>query len=141
MKRLQLLAKLFVIPLLGLFQELEIVLELLRRRPCGAVDARQLRFLLVAAPVGAGDAEQLESLQVARRSHVRAPAEVQELARAIHAHLVALDLVRDQLELVVLASLPKLRDRFVARKGLVDERPVLVDDATHARLNRAEIRL
>ena len=72
---------------------------------------------------------------------MRTPAKVQEIACPVDAHLVALDLVGDQLQLVVLAALAKLGHRLIARERLVDERPVLVDDAAHPRLDRAEVRL
>jgi len=55
-----------VVALLGLFQELHVVVQLLLGRPGRAVDARELRFLFIAAPVRARDAQQLERLEVAR---------------------------------------------------------------------------
>src|SRR5712691_639884 len=70
-EKLQLLPQLLVIALLRLFEELEVVVELLLGRPRGAVDPGELRHLLIATPVGTGDAQELECLQVARRADMR----------------------------------------------------------------------
>ena len=48
----------------------------------GAVDALELGFLLVAFVVGAGDVGELEGADVAGAHHVRAGAEVSEVAVA-----------------------------------------------------------
>jgi len=45
---------------------------------------------------------------------VRTSAQVEEVADPVYADLIALDLVGDQLELVVLAPLAKLLDRVLA---------------------------
>src|SRR5207302_9716087 len=83
----------------------------------------------------------LESLQLFGAGDVRASAQVEKFARVIDADRVALDLVSDQLELVVLPPFGELLDGLVARKGLLYERPVLVSDAAHARLDRGQVRL
>src|ERR1700680_961758 len=70
---------------------------------------------------------------------MRSPAQIQEIAGAVDAHLVALDLVLDELELVVLAALAKFLDRLCPRQGVVNERPILVYDAAHSRLDGAQI--
>jgi hypothetical protein len=53
-----------VVALGGFLKAGEVRVELLLVEPAGAVDARELRVLLVAAPVGAGNAHQLERLRV-----------------------------------------------------------------------------
>src|SRR5690242_21794374 len=50
-EQLEVLAELLVVPLLGVLEELQVIVELLLRLPGGAVDSRQLRLLLVASPV------------------------------------------------------------------------------------------
>src|SRR5450759_3110604 len=76
-EELQLAAELLVVPFLGFFEELEVIVQLPLCLPSGAVDAGQLRFLLIATPVGAGDTQELERLQVARRPDVRSPTQVE----------------------------------------------------------------
>ena len=131
-EELQLLAEPLVVALLGLLEELQVVVELLRRGPGRAVDACELGLLLVAAPVRAGDPQQLERLDVARRRHVRASAEVEEVARVVHADIVALDLVGDELKLVVLAAPRKLGIRLGASQRLLHERASFLRDAAHS---------
>src|SRR5450759_801757 len=137
----QLSAELLVVALLGFLEELEVIVQLPLCLPCGAVDAGQLRLLLIAAPVRSRDTQELERLQVAGRPDVRSSTQVEEFAGSIDAHLVALDLVVDQLELVVLVPLTKLCDRLLTRKRLVHEGPVLLSDPTHPRLDGAQFGL
>src|SRR5258708_27591826 len=118
-EELQVLAQLLVVALLRLLEELQVVLELARRLPRRAVDTGQLGLLLVASPVRTRDAQQLECLQVFGRAHVRTPAEVEEVACAVDADLVTLDLVRDQLELEILVSRAELFDCFLAGEALM----------------------
>jgi len=138
-EQLQVLPKLLVVALLGFLEELHVVLERARCLPRGAVDPLQLRPFFVAAPVGSGDAQQLERLEVFRRAHVRAAAEVEEVAGQVDADLVAFDLVRDELELVILVALFKLFDRLPAGHDLVHEWPILLRDAAHARFDRGQV--
>ena len=65
-EEVEFLAELAVVALLGLFELLQIGVELLLGEERGAVDALQLLVLLVALPVGAGDGEQLERLDLRR---------------------------------------------------------------------------
>jgi hypothetical protein len=73
---LELAAELAVVALAGLLDPLEVCGERLLRLPGGAVDALELRPLLVAAPVGAGDALEGEGGHPLRRGDVRAAAQV-----------------------------------------------------------------
>ena len=59
-EEVELLAELAMVALLGLFELLEVLVQILLGEERGAVDALQLRVVLVAFPVGAGDGEQLE---------------------------------------------------------------------------------
>ena len=72
---------------------------------------------------------------------MRAATEVQKPAGPIDADLVALDLVGDQLQLVVLAALAELFDRGSAREHLVHERNVRLGQPSHPRLDRGQVRL
>src|SRR5205823_3002853 len=99
-EELEVLAQLLVVALLGLLEELEMVVELFGRWPGSAIDPRELRLFLIPSPVRTRDAQQLESLQLPGRAHVWTTAQVEELARPVNADLVTLDLVPDQLQLV-----------------------------------------
>src|SRR5439155_4154832 len=79
-EQVELASELAVVAALGLLEAVEVVLQLLFRRPRRPVDALQLRALLVAAPVGARHAQQLEVADLRRRFHMRAQAQVGELA-------------------------------------------------------------
>lgn len=75
-EQVELGAELAVVALLGLHEEVEVGLQLLLRRPRGAVDALEHRVLLAAAPVGGGVAHELERRDVAGGRQVRAAAQV-----------------------------------------------------------------
>ncbi len=75
-EEVQLVAELAVVALLGLGEEVEVGLQLLLRRPRGAVDALEHRVLLAAAPVGGGVAHELERRDVAGGGQVGTAAEV-----------------------------------------------------------------
>jgi hypothetical protein len=77
-----------VVALLGLFQHVQVGVLVFLLGPGGAVDALQLFVAVVAAPVGAGHLHQLEDLQLAGGRHVRAAAQVGEIAFAIQRHLL-----------------------------------------------------
>ena len=96
-----------VVAPLRLLDALEVRVEVLLVVEGGAVDARQLLVLLVAAPVRAGEAGQLQRLDRLRVLEVRAAAEVGEVALRVQADL-ALGGV-DELELVRLVAEPRLR--------------------------------
>ena len=70
---------------------------------------------------------------------MRTSAEVEKVAGAIQADLVAFDLVLDQLELEVLAALAELFDRFVARNNLFHKRDVGLREPAHAGLDGGKV--
>ena len=78
-EEVELLAELAVVALLGLFDLLEVLFQVLLGEERGAVDALELLVLLVALPVGAGDREQLERLDLRGVRDVRPAAEIDEL--------------------------------------------------------------
>jgi hypothetical protein len=79
-EEVELAAKPPVVALLGFLDAGEVGLEVLLRRPRGAVDALEHLVLRVAAPVRAGDLHQLEDFELAGRGHVRPAAEIGEPA-------------------------------------------------------------
>ena len=121
-----------VVALLRLLQPLEVLVELVPGREERAVDALQLRAVLVAAPVGAGDAGQLERPDLAGRPNVPAAAEVGEVGVGAEAERVGVgaELV-DQLELerLVGEALARVGDLNLAP----DEAVIALHLASHAR--------
>ena len=88
-EEVQLLAQQAMVALGRFFQAGKVRVHVLLREERRAVDALQLRILLVAQPVSAGQAGHLDGLDAAGRGHVRPAAKVHELAVAIKADLVA----------------------------------------------------
>src|SRR5690348_15322155 len=60
-----------MVALLGFFESVQVLFELLVTRPCRAVDALQHRTRVIASPVRAGNTLQREVTEAARRGHVR----------------------------------------------------------------------
>ena len=79
MEQVHLTAQLAVIAQGGLFQTVEVRIQLLLVQPAGSVDARQLRIALIAAPIRARNAHQLEGVRVklAGRGQMRPAAHVE----------------------------------------------------------------
>src|SRR5258707_14096850 len=86
-EQVELLPQHAVVALLGLFELIEIGVEVFFREEGRPVNALQLRILLVAQPVSARNVEQLERLDLSGRRNVRAAAEVRELASAAGGNL------------------------------------------------------
>src|SRR5207244_9022312 len=86
-EQIELLAEGAVIPLFGLLDLVQIVVQFLLGEERGSVDALQLGIPFIAQPIGAGDIQQLESLDLAGRRNMRPAAEVGELAGAINGNL------------------------------------------------------
>ena len=154
----ELAPELAVVATLGLGEPVEVGLELVLRRPGGAVDALELRVLLRAAPVGGGAAHDL--VRVAEdlgARDVRAAAQVAPGDGAVAADVVvdrqlgAADLDRGTfgcvfrraaLETDELALVRLVRQLF-ERVGVVDlaadEGLPLVDDPLHGLLEGLEV--
>jgi len=139
-EELELLAELAVVALLGLLGAGEGLLELLLRGEGGAVDALELLVLLVAAVVGAGDVEQLERLDLRGVAHVRAGAEVDELAVLVEGDGLARRDVAEAADLVgVLAALAEQFLGLLAGALEALELLVLLGDAAHLFLDLHEV--
>ncbi len=148
-KKPQVAAELAVVPLLRLFQEIEMGLHLGFIFEGGAVDALELRVLLVAQVIGAGDVGELERADVAGAHDVGPGAEVDEIAVGVERDLLPL---RDALEDIELeparlrtgaeggqAALPAQRDRLGPRNGGADEGLVRLGHRLHLRLDPLEV--
>ena len=79
----ELLTDLTVVALLGFLQHRQILIEHLLLGEGDPVETRELLALLVTAPVGTSYAQQLDRLDIARIRHVRATAQVREVALRI----------------------------------------------------------
>ena len=115
-EQVQLAAQLAVVALFGLFQHGQVLLQLVLGGPGRAVDALQHLVAVVAAPVGAGQLHQLEVLELAGAGHVRAAAQVFELAFAVQRHVFIGRNAGNDLGLVVLAQALEIRHGLVARQ-------------------------
>ncbi len=164
-EQVELGAELAVIPLLGFFEHPQVLILCVARRPGGAVDALQLRVLLVAAPVGAAGAHQLERRDLPGRRQVRAaaqvlPAQLQRgrLEVVVDGELRAADLdglasvagyaaaravsrhaalEADQLQLVRLVR--QLAARLVVADHAAAEELALLDDLPHLLLDLLQV--
>ena len=123
-----------------LFQAREVRVHLLLREKRGAVNALQLRILLIAQPVSAGQAEHLECLHPARRGHMRPAAEIDEVAVAIKRdHLAGLGEALDEVRLHEVVALSKGPQSLLARLILANELLVARHHFGHLRLDRFEV--
>src|SRR5271169_2888681 len=86
-EQVELLAEQAMVALLGLFELVEIVVELFLGVERRTVYALELGVLFVAQPLGSCDVEQLECLDASGRGDVRPAAEVGELARLVDGYL------------------------------------------------------
>src|SRR5262249_30987090 len=82
-EQVELLAEQAVVALPGFFDGVQVLFQVLLVEERGAVDALELRILLVAQPVSAGDAQELEGLDAPGGGHMRAAAEIDEPAIAV----------------------------------------------------------
>ncbi len=141
-----------VVALLRLLEPVQVVLEVVLRRPGRAVDALQLLVGLVAAPVGRGRPHELEGRDVAGRRQVRPAAQV--LPRTLVADEVVVDrqlgaadldalagvtsaLEADELELELL--LGQLGPGLVLGDDATREALALPDDVAHLLLDGREV--
>src|SRR5437879_5422242 len=82
-EKVELRAEFTVIAALGLFQAMQVLVELFLREKARSVNALELRIALVTLPIRASNAHQLECLNAAGRRDVRAATEVDELAGGV----------------------------------------------------------
>ena len=127
-----------VVALARLLETVHVRIELVPREPRRAVHALQLLVARVAAPVHAGDAEHADSREPPGVRHVRAAAQVDELAGPVDADRG--DIVGqpvDDVHLEVLVHGGEHLDRLRARHLLLHERDLPAGELVHARLDAA----
>ena len=127
-----------VVALLRLLQALQVRLEVLLAGPRRPVDALELLVARVTPPVRPRDGGQPEGGDAPGRGHVRAAAEVDELALVVQRD-GRVGNALDDLDLVVLAHLPEAADRLAARHLFPPHGQVLGDDRAHHLLDAGEI--
>ena len=111
---------------------LQVVVEIFLREKRRAVDALQLRILLVSQPVGAGDVEQLERLDFPGRRNVRAAAEIGELAGLVNRNLfIGLGELLDEMALHEVAFALELCQPLIARQKFARVGKVLLHQFLH----------
>jgi hypothetical protein len=138
--QVELLADLAVVALGGLFQTLQVGLELLLVGPGGAVDALQHLVVGVAAPVGAGHLLQLEVVAMTHVGHVRAATHVDVLFVMIETGLVITgDVLIQDLDLVGLATGFEHVARFLPGDLLLDDVVILGGQRQHALFQGSQI--
>ena len=138
-EELQLLAELAVVPLLRLFDLLQVPLEQLGVREGGPVDALEHRVPLVTPPVRAGHVGQLEGLEETGARDVGPLAEVDPLAVPIDRELT-LETI-EVLRLVGLTHAVQQGLEVLAAHHLAPEGHVLGDDLLHLRFDGGEVLL
>ena len=124
----------------GFFKAGEVLVEIFFGEKRGSVDALELWILLVAEPVSAGEAGDFKSLDATGGGYVRAAAEVDEVAVAIEADLVAgLREPGDEVGLHEVAVALEFGKGLLARLVFADERVIAGDDFGHFGLDGCEI--
>ena len=138
--QVELLADLAVVALGGLFQTLQIGLELLLVSPGSTVDTLQHLVVGVATPVGAGHLQQLEVVAVTHVGHVRATTHVDVLFVMIETWLVITGnvLIQD-FDLVRLAARLEYIARFLPGDFFLDDVVILGYQRQHALFQGSQI--
>ena len=127
---------------LGLFDLLEVLLEVVLGEESGAVDPGQHLSVFITAPVGPGDRVELDRLDPLGSRAMGSAAEVFERAVAVERDgLDAFvgDQVFDQLDFVVLALFAEDRHCFVYRQVATLELLVGLDVAAHCLFDRRQL--
>ena len=126
-EQIEFAAELAVVPLLGLFQHGQVLLQIFFAGPGRAVNALQHFIAVVAAPISTGHFHQLEMFELAGAGHVRATAQVFKRAFAVQRHVFIGGDAGDDVGFVVLAQTLEISHGFVARQntahhGLIKKR-------------------
>ena len=140
-------AELAMIALARLIATPEVLVDLLLRLPCGAIDALQHRSIVLAAPVGPRNGEQLERTDLARALHVRPATEILEFAVLIRRNVWgrlplrggSLGEIVHDLDLEELVCAHQCSTLIVERVLGERERVVRGNALGHLGLNRGEI--
>ena len=133
-KKIEFLAQFTVVPFLGLFQAIDVLLQHLLLRVAGGVDALQHLVALIPAPVSAGQGEQLEIFaQAAGGRHVRPPAEIGKFALSIGGDGLFIGQIVDQLDLEIFMHRLEQLQGFLTFQHPAGDGIVLFDHLHHFR--------
>ena len=135
----ELLSEPAVVPLLGLLDHSEVLLQVLLGLPGGSVDPGEHLVVLVAAPVCSGEGGELERLDRLGVEGVGSCAEVDELPLLVEADGGVGGEVLDELDLVVLALRLQVVDGLLPGQGVGLDLEVLLDDLLHLGLELLEV--
>ena len=141
-KQVHLAAQFAMVALGGFFEAQQVRVELLLVEPAGAIDARKLGIILVAAPIGPGNAHQLEcsGVELSGRGQMRAAAHIHPVvARPIDRQLLTLGQFGRPLGLEAFASIFPGLDEVIARNDFAAQRLVGADDLAHRFLDRRQV--
>ena len=139
-EEVKLLAEDAVVARLDLFQAGEVGLEVLIVEEGGAVDALELRVVLIAEPVGTGYGHDLEGFDAAGGGDVGATAEVGEGAVAVEGDFFAgLGELFDEVDLHEFAVAVVLGETFFAGFDFADEGFIAGYDFSHALFNGGKV--
>ena len=138
-KQVQLLPEPAMIAPLGLFQPVQIFVQLLLRVEARAVDALHLRIAFLAFPVGARDAHQLERANAPGRRDVRPAAEIDEFSGGVERHHRLDGALLHQFALEALIPLAVQLERFGLRHHLALVGNVLRRELAHFLFDALEI--
>ena len=135
-------AELAVVALGGFLEPGKVRIELLLVEPAGAIDARQLRVLLIAAPIGTRDAHQLEGggVELAGRGQVRAAAHVEPVvARPVNGQFLVFGQFLGPFGLERLTLGCPFVDQLLTAPHFAAQRLVGADDLAHLFLDGGQI--
>ena len=139
-EQVELLAQHAMVALLRLLDLVQILVEVLLAEERGAVDALQLRVLLVAQPVRARDVEHLECLDAPGGRDVRPAAEVGELAGLVDGNLlVGRGELLDEVALHEVAFRLEALQALLARQKLARVGQVLLHQLLHLLLDGFQV--
>ena len=139
-EQVELLAQHAMVALLGFLDLVQVLVQVLPGEERGAVDALQLRVVLVAQPVRAGDVEQLERLDAPGGRDVRPAAEVGELAGLVDGDLlVGRGELLDEVALHEVAFRLEALQALLAREKFARVGQVLLHQLLHLLLDGLQV--
>ena len=138
-KQTQFPSQLSVIPLLGLFQTLQVLIQFRFLRECRSVNTGQHLIFFTAAPVGTGKACQFERLDRLHIHQMRAGAEIDKFSLLIKADLRIFRQIPDQFHLIRFFPLFHISDRLIAGKRKPGKGMSFLDDLFHLRFDLVQI--
>ena len=132
----QLTAQLLMVALLGLFQKLQMLFQLLLGLKAYAVDALQHLVVRIALPVGAGMLEQLEIAALLHRIDMRSAAKIHKFALTIDGDVPVFQMA-DQIQLVFIVF--EHLQRICLGDFLTHDALAILGDLLHLFLDQRQI--